>query len=219
MKDKKVAVLFDLDGVLVDTEGQYTRFWQRIGKRDFPSVPDFALRIKGNTLSSILSYWYPADEGRRREVQDELLAWEAEMDFPVIPGALSFLRSLRTDGIATAVVTSSNRAKMDCLYRSHPDFASNFDRIFTAEDALRSKPAPDCYISAATALGCDPSESYVFEDSISGLRAGRDAGATVIALTTTSDLATVAPLSDFQISDFTTFTVEQMLNLHTHLSK
>lgn len=50
----QTAALFDLDGVIVDTEGQYTEFWKRVGNQDFPNVPDFAFRIKGHTLTQIL---------------------------------------------------------------------------------------------------------------------------------------------------------------------
>ena len=63
----QTAALFDLDGVIVDTEGQYTEFWKRVGNQDFPNVPDFAFRIKGHTLTQILNAHYP-DKRRHRNV-------------------------------------------------------------------------------------------------------------------------------------------------------
>lgn len=209
----KTAALFDLDGVLVDTEGQYTLFWQQVGERDFPGIADFATRIKGRTLTQIFDSYYPDDKAARQRVTEALNLFESQMEFPFIPGAMDFVAALRREGFKVAVVTSSNRAKMAGMFKHHPDFESFFDRVFTAEDALRSKPAPDCYLSAARRFGFEAGDCYVFEDSLSGLRAGHDSGATVIGLATTYAEADIQPLCDCVIPDFNGFTVEQMCNL------
>ena len=83
------------------------------------------------------------------------------------------------------------------------DFPSLFDHIFTAEDALRSKPAPDCYLHAARFFGFDAKDCFVFEDSLNGLRAGHASGATVVALTTGLSADTVRPFSRHAMPDFT----------------
>ncbi len=209
----QTAALFDLDGVLVDTEGQYTRFWKAVGEEDFPEIPDFATRIKGHTLVQIYNQYYHEQSEKQASITSRLNRFELEMDFPLIPGALAFVEALRAAGYRTAVVTSSNQAKFACLLRHHPDFASYFDRIFTAEDALRSKPAPDCYIAAARSLGFEASECYVFEDSINGLRAGYDSGAIVVGLTTTNTENTIKPYCCHTMADFTNIKVEQLVNL------
>ena len=197
------AALFDLDGVLVDTEGQYTLFWAEVGKRDFPHIPDFATRIKGRTLVQIFKEYYDGQTDRQAQVSEELVRFEKTMEFPFIPGALDFVRSLRSHGFRTAVVTSSDQNKMACLLAAHPDFPSLFDHIFTAEDALRSKPAPDCYLHAARFFGFDAKDCFVFEDSLNGLRAGHASGATVVALTTGLSADTVRPFSRHAMPDFT----------------
>lgn len=209
----QTAALFDLDGVIVDTEGQYTEFWKGIGNQVFPNVPDFAFRIKGHTLTQILNAHYPDNEAAQKRVVEELNVFEQNMKFPYIAGAVDFVKALRQAGIPTAVVTSSNNAKMQCLYRCHPELPTLFDRVFTAENARRSKPAPDCYMDAAVALGCKPEACCVFEDSISGLQAGQGSGAAVVGLTTGNGADTIAPLCNCVINDFTEFTVEQMLHL------
>ncbi len=198
----QTAALFDLDGVVVDTEGQYTRFWTEVGKRDFPHIPDFAKRIKGHTLVQIYKEYYDGQLEQQRKVSEELVRFERQMDYPLIPGALEFVQALYRHGFKTAIVTSSNQDKMACLFAAHPHFASLFDHIFTAEDAQRSKPAPDCYIHAAQHFGFEAQDCLVFEDSPSGLRAGHDSGATVVALTTSLTPEAVRPLSHYAMPDF-----------------
>lgn len=209
----QTIALFDLDGVIVDTEGQYTLFWEKVGKRDFPETEDFAARIKGHTLKQIVGEYYPNDVEKRQQVIEELWQFEREMDFPYIKGAVTFVRALREAKIPVAVVTSSDNKKMQCLFKCNPELPELFDRIFTAEDARRSKPAPDCYIDAARALGGDAQNAVVFEDSISGLQAGRNSGALVVGLTTTNSAKVIEPLCDKVINDFTEITVVQMCNL------
>ncbi len=207
------AVLFDLDGVVVDTEGQYTRFWTEVGKRDFPHLSDFATRIKGNTLKQINTQYYADDLAKCQRLQEELVAFEQEMQYPYVPGVVEFLKQLREAGFKVAIVTSSNRAKMECLYRAHPELPSLFDAIFTAENAQRSKPAPDCYIQAAHSLGFEAKDCFVCEDSLSGLQAGRDSGATVIALATSHPKEIIASYASCVITDFQAFNVAQMCQL------
>lgn len=209
----QTAALFDLDGVVIDTEGQYSQFWKGVGEQDFPDNPDFAASIKGHTLTQILAEYYPNDTAAQQRVIGVLNDFEQNMDFPYIAGVVEFIQSLRMAGIPTAVVTSSNNDKMQCLYRLHPELPALFDHIFTAENARRSKPAPDCYIDAARHFGLDAKACYVFEDSISGLHAGLDSGATVVGLTTTNPIDVVRPLSHYVMDDFQGFSVEKMLGL------
>ncbi len=196
------AALFDLDGVIVDTEPSYTRFWRQTGRVFGIPYDNFAEIIKGQTLTHILTTYFPEPD-RARDVVKALADFEAAMDFPLVPGALDFVCRLRHKGIPTAVVTSSDQTKMKNLYRARPDFIAHFDVILTAEDARRSKPHPDCYLTAADRLGCDISQCVVFEDSINGLKAGRAAGAAVVGLSTSLPADVIRPLSDYVIDDFT----------------
>lgn len=209
---KRTAVLFDLDGVIINTEGQYTEFWTEIGKTFLPNDPNFASQIKGHTLTQIIGAYFQ-NEDVAQQVVDKLNAFELQMSYPYIKGATHFVGELRKAGIPTAVVTSSNKAKMECLYKQHPELPELFDHIFTAENARRSKPAPDCYIDAAKALGLEANDCFVFEDSISGLTAGRDSGATVVGVTTTNTAERIAPLCQCVINDLSEITVAQMCNL------
>ena len=190
----KTAVLFDLDGVIINTEEQYTEFWTVIGKTYLPENPDFPSQFKGHTLTQILSAYF-ADEAIARQVVEQLNDFETRMSYPYVEGAIDFVSELRKAGIPMAIVTSSNKAKMECLYQQHPEFSQLFDRIFTQ------------------ALGLTAKDCFVFEDSISGLTAGHDSGATVIGLTTTIPAARIASLCQCVINDFTEITVAQMCEL------
>ena len=202
------AVLFDLDGVIVDTEGQYSLFWKQIGEEYMPGMPDFALAIKGRTLTQIYDTYFP-DAADRAAITERLNAFERQMDFPYIAGAREFLEALQTQGVPTAIATSSNCDKMACLYARHPEIKNLVTAVLTAEDARRSKPAPDCYLAAAERLGADISKCIVFEDSPSGLAAGRASGAFVIGVCTSLAAAEIEPLCDAYIEDFKEF-IEQI---------
>ena len=218
MKSKKIipqvnisdfsAVLFDLDGVIVDTEGQYSLFWKQIGEEYMPGMPDFALAIKGRTLTQIYDTYFP-DAADRAAITERLNAFERQMDFPYIAGAREFLEALQAQGVPTAIVTSSNCDKMACLYARHPEIKNLVTAVLTAEDARRSKPAPDCYLAAAERLGADISNCIVFEDSPNGLAAGRASGAFVIGVSTSLAAAEIEPLCDMYIEDFKEF-IEQI---------
>lgn len=210
---KLLAALFDLDGVIVNTEPQYTLLWERIGKHDFPHIPTFAYDVKGSTLVQIFERYYSENpEGQKRVVR-ELNEYESLMDYPLVPGVLAFVDALREAGVSTAVVTSSNIAKMQSLYRAHPDLSSHFDRIFTSEDTKRSKPFPDCYIGAAEKLGCNPKDCVVFEDSFNGLRAGMASGAHVVGLTTSNPKESIRNLCHETIADFKDATPGDFFNV------
>ena len=196
----KTAALFDCDGVIVNTEPQYTAFWTTIGHEFLPSRANFAKEIKGNTLINIFNCYFPGDEA-------------LHMQFPYVEGVVAFIRALQQQGIPTACVTSSNEEKMASLYAALPDFQSLFTHIFTAEDTRRSKPAPDCYIAAADYFGLAPQACVVFEDSLSGLQAGRDSGAKVVGLSTENAPERIAPLCDVVIPDFNQFSYSSFSTL------
>lgn len=208
----KVAALFDLDGVIVDTESQYTQFWAEIGRRCALPEDDFAIKVKGQTLVYVLDTYFPTPE-QQAWVKAELEAFELHMSYPYVPGACEFVRALQANGIPTAVVTSSNKAKMQALYRHHPELHDDFTAILTAEDTPRSKPAPDCFLIAAERLGADIRRSVVFEDSFNGLRAANASGAHVVGLSTSNAAEAIAPLAEVVIPDFTHYAVSDFLTL------
>lgn len=204
------GVLFDLDGVLLDSEGKYSIFWEQMD-REYPTgVDNFASFIKGFHLNRILSYF--DNNEVRQQVLDKLIDFEGNMQFEFFPGALEFVQRLHDAGITMAIVTSSDRKKMQSLYSQHPEFPTLFDHIITGDMVTKAKPDPDCFVLGAKLLGIDIKDCIVFEDSRNGLIAARTSGARVIGLATTLSAEAVEELSDMTINAVSQLSVEQMLN-------
>lgn len=193
------AALFDLDGVLIDTEPVYTEIWSDI-ERHFPTgIDNFAKIIKGTTLPNILStYFRPEDHNAIIEM---LTVSEDNMAYPLFPDTVPFLEKLRQAGIPAAIVTSSNDIKMKRLFSMYPGFENYFKSVITDSRVKHSKPDPEGYLLGATDLGMAPADCVVFEDSFNGLKAGRAAGATVVALATTNSPDSLRPYCDLLAQD------------------
>jgi len=197
------AALFDLDGVVFDTEPQYTIFWGAQCREFHPEHPGLEHEIKGQTLVQIYDAWFSGElQEKQAVITERLNLYEQQMDYIYVPGFEDYVKKLRARGVKTAVVTSSNRIKMEAVYERHPEFKGLFDAILTSEDFERSKPDPDCYLKAANRLGVSVKDSVVFEDSFNGLKSGRTAGMYVVGLATTNPAEAISPYADKVIKDY-----------------
>ena len=209
-KEKQIAALFDFDGVVVDTEPQYTLFWDEKGKKYHPEIPNFGHHIKGQTLIQIYKQFFREPEGLQDEITRQLLDYELTMHFEYIDGVVDFMKELREKGVKLAIVTSSNDAKMANAYREHPELKTMVDYIVTADCVTHSKPHPECFLLGAEMLGVEKDNCIVFEDSFHGIEAGNRAGMKVIGLATTNSAEAIAAKCALVIPDFTDFTFEKM---------
>jgi HAD superfamily hydrolase (TIGR01509 family) len=210
------AALFDLDGVVFDTEPQYTVFWGGICREYHPEHPGLEHEIKGQTLTQIYDRWFAGPLlAEQASITDRLNDYERQMNYDYISGFEDLISMLHSHQVKTAVVTSSNIPKMESVYRHQPGFMSLFDAILTSEDFERSKPDPDCYLKAAQRLGAESDECIVFEDSFNGLRAGRAAGMAVVGMATTNGADAIQPFSDLQLKDYEGLTFERLEQLLT----
>ena len=208
------AALFDLDGVVFDTEPQYTVFWGSQCRLYHPEHPGLEHEIKGSTLTQIYDRWFSGPlAGEQAVITERLNDFEAQMHFEYIGGFEQLIADLHAHGVKTAVVTSSNQPKMESVYRAQPGFRQLFDAILTSEDFEHSKPHPDCYLKAAARFGAAPEECIVFEDSFNGLKSGRAAGMKVVGVATTNTAEAIVALSDIQITDYTSTDYQQLERL------
>ena len=197
------AALFDLDGVIFNTEPQYTVFWGKECRRYYPDKPGLEETFKGQTLVQIYDMLFSGElEGEREAVTRRLDEFEKNMDYDYVEGFKDFVKQLRAKGVKTAVVTSSNAKKMAVVYGKHPEFKGMFDAILTSEDFKHSKPHPECYLTAAERFGLQPSECVVFEDSFNGLKSGKAAQMYVVGLTTAHPAEELVGLCDETIANF-----------------
>ena len=206
----KVA-LFDLDGVVFDTEPQYTVFWGGIARQYHPEQPGLEHTIKGSTLEQIFGKFFADVPNEHASIVERLNAFEQQMRYEYVAGFERFVTTLRSHGVRTAIVTSSNRPKMEAVYAQHPELNGYFDAILTSEDFSESKPSPDCYIKGAEHFGVLPEECVVFEDSFNGLESGRESGAYVVGLSTTNPAEQIASLTNMVIADYEDERVEGKL--------
>ena len=210
---KTIAALFDFDGVVMDTESQYSIFWNEVGKKFHPEYEEFGKIIKGQTLRQIYDRYFAGMEKEQEGITEALNRFEAQMGYEYIPGVVDFMRDLHSNGVKIAIVTSSNEQKMANVYAVHPELKELVDRILTAEMFTRSKPAPDCFLLGAEVFGTVPGNCVVFEDSFHGLEAGNAAGMTVVGLSTTNPADAIQDKCKLVIPDFTSFTYEKMKDL------
>lgn len=194
------GALFDLDGVLIDSETLYTRFWEEIDRIYPTGIPEFAIKIKGTTLEMIFRHF--PDAAVQADILNRLNAFQRSMRFELYPYAEDFLSTLKAAGIPMALVTSSDEKKMDSLFAQIPRLRQYFDAIIHAGMITHSKPHPEPYLKGAHAIGVAPVDCCVFEDSLQGLSAGRASGAKVVALATTYPADMLADRADMVINNF-----------------
>ena len=207
----KHGALFDLDGVLIDSESTYTLFWSEIDRIYPTGIDNYAIAIKGTTLPEILKHY--DDQAVVDDILRRIDRFQATMEYPLYDGVTEFLDELSRRGIMAAIVTSSDDRKMQLLFKQHPTLRDYFEEVIDASMITRSKPDPEGYLKAAEAIGCDPHDCFVFEDSLQGIKAGNASGATVIALATTYPRQELIGKAATVIDGFKEFSVDDMLNL------
>jgi HAD superfamily hydrolase (TIGR01509 family) len=189
--NSEIAYLFDLDGVIIDTEPQYDRFWSKAGKDYNSGIENFEKVIKGTTLPNIFSrYFSHLQEDRLKELEAVCHAFDLQLEMITIPGAVEFLSASKKAGIKTGLVTSSDNEKLESVFRKLP-VRQYFDTVVSADRITEGKPNPMCYLLAARDLNVSPENCYVFEDSFSGIASGNAAGMKVVGLSTTNPADTI----------------------------
>ena len=185
------AVLFDLDGVLIDTTALHYRVWDEFARgRGFVPSKEKLLATNGRRADETIRLWLGSglsDEqvaaitAERESYFHRLLATEHA---PAVPGAVEFVRALRKARVPIAVVTSAIPENAR-LALSRIELRGVFRAIVTAADVKNGKPDPEPYLKAADRLGVAAADCLVIEDSVSGIRAAKAAGAKCLALATT----------------------------------
>ena len=196
----KRGAIFDMDGLLLDTERLYQESWvemaRTFGQTADPAFPAAVSGTSGEGMREVIRRYYPAVDPYAFQAGciarvDGILD---EQGPPVKPGAGELLEYLGARGVKLAVASSSGRERILSNLR-----AARLDRFFNAvvsgQQVERGKPEPDIFLFAAREIGCPPEDCYVFEDSVNGVRAGMAAGCVTVMV---PDLA--APPKDLAVS-------------------
>lgn len=186
------AVLFDMDGVLVDSEAVIAEAAVAMFARDhglavraadfLPFVGTGEARYLGG-VAGRYGLVLDLEEAKRSVyvIYFELIRGR----LAEIPGARAYLRACRDRGLKVAIATSADRAKMAANLLELGLVEADFDAIVTGLDVVRKKPFPDIYLEASRRVGVPPAECLVVEDAVEGVRAAKAAGCACLGLSTT----------------------------------
>ena len=178
------AVIFDMDGVLTDSERIGVDLTIEAGREMGFDIPrDAVMRTLGITWSASVGVYEELcpglDVGAMFDrVRERLVSMGEQGRMPLMPGVHRILDTLDRLGILKAVASSNGPAAIGA-YLNGAGIAGRFDRVICGNECARSKPAPDIFLLAAERLGVPPERCLAVEDSPSGVRAGRAAGMTV----------------------------------------
>lgn len=186
LKDKK-AILFDLDGTLVDSMWMWKKIdIEFLGRYGYDCPDDLQKSIEGMSFSETAAYFrerfqlpLTLEEIKTCWIQMSIDKYRHEV--PLKTGAMEFLKYCKEHDIRTGIATSNGREIVDAVIHSL-DIGKYLDVIITACEVNAGKPEPDIYLEVAKRLQTDPSECLVFEDIPAGITAGKRAGMTVIAV-------------------------------------
>jgi sugar-phosphatase len=169
-------VLFDCDGVLVDSDAAVVTAWSRWAGEHALPVADVLAVVHGRRSTDTVAAFLPEPDRAAALARIDRYELEAAQDVVALPGAADLLRSLPAG--AWAVVTSGTRdlARARLAATGLPLPAV----LVTADDVRRGKPDPEGYLAAAASLGAAPGEAIVVEDTAEGMRAGRAAGVAAV---------------------------------------
>lgn len=212
-----MGILFDMDGVIADTNPFHKVSIQQFCVRHGIEASDEFLREK--VYGRVNKEWIPNLFGELASTEIEKLAAEKEQLFrelyaphlQAVEGLIEFLQRLQKHQIKAAVATSAPLENADFILDGL-NIRSYFQAILHSADVERGKPDPEIYLKAADALDEYAEDCIVIEDSISGVQAGKAAGAKVIAITTTHDADEFGPVS-LVIENFKGLWVDDLLIL------
>jgi len=184
-----VAVLFDLDGVIVDSRPHHLTAWHRLaGEHRLEHAPDYFTQTFGLRNDAILGGLVPGitpgELARLADEKEALFRQAARGRVEALPGVRELLVALDSESIPRAIVTSTPRANLDLILDSL-ELAGRFQALVAEEDASKGKPDPEGFLVAAERLGIEAPRCVVIEDAPAGLRAAKSAGMRAIGVTTT----------------------------------
>lgn len=191
MQQQQHAVIWDLDGTLIDSAAYHWEAWQTvmaaenfvISYEDY--VADFGKR-NDEILRGRLRPDLPDDEVARLSLakEESYRALVRMQGLALLPGARHWLEQLRRDGYRQALATSAPRGNIDAVFVAL-DIAACFDAVISSEQVKAGKPAPDVFLAAATKLNIAPENCLVVEDAPAGIEAARRAGMRALGVRTT----------------------------------
>ncbi len=200
------AILWDMDGTIIDTKASHFSTWEAVLKKHGIRLdPDvFAANFGRNTRTILPVFlgFRPDPELMEQLIEEKAVLFreEAPLVSSLIPGVVDWLSTAKAQGISQAIASSGPLENIETMMSSF-GLTEYFDRFVSGAD-LPAKPEPDVFLAAARELQRKPDECLVIEDSLPGVKAAVNAGMKCLAVTTTNprEMLTIA---DMAIDDFT----------------
>jgi beta-phosphoglucomutase family hydrolase len=213
------AVLFDLDGTLLDNNEVHYKAWKKYLKDNGKEISDedFKENISGRTNQDAVEHIYDKkmsqEEAEKYYLKKEEIYREMyKPDIKAIPGLEKFLEDLDKHDVTMAIATSGIQVNIDFMFE-HVPIKQYFDKIINSNDIEKGKPDPEIFIKTAEELGIPPENCVVFEDSIAGVQSGKAAGMKVVALTTTHSEEELSE-ADLVIDDYRSIDFEKLTSIN-----
>jgi beta-phosphoglucomutase len=217
-KTNKIAVIFDMDGVICDTNPYHSIAWKEYLLRFGISATEqeFIENMYGKSNSHILRHFLKrevvGEEFAKMEFEKELLFRQIyESHVTPITGLLEFIDDLKKYGVQTGIATSAPVENMDLILSKLP-LRDKMGSLLASHNVKHHKPNPEVYLKSAENLGIHPANCIVFEDSYSGVSAGINAGMKVVGVLSTYKPEELPPC-DAYITDYQEVSFDFISNL------
>lgn len=191
---REIGFIFDWDGVVVDSSRQHERSWDDLAAAEGLELFEGHFKLgfgKKNEfiIPNILEWTEDADEiARLSDLKEEFYRKIVrESGLKPLPGVRAFLEELQAKNLPRVIGSSTPRKNIEAVLEI-TELIGFFDEIVAAADVDRGKPDPEVFLKAAAKIQVKPEDCVVFEDSVSGIEAGKAAGMKVVALATTNSL-------------------------------
>lgn len=211
---KEIGLIFDMDGVIVSNHEYHFLAWQKLAEKRGVEITEeyYRLHMNGRTIDDLVRRVFELDvtreEAREIGLEKELIYRELyEAHRAPTPGLLTFLRLAQDLEIPMIVGTSAPFQNVEFTLDGL-DLRKYFLGVVDDSMVTLGKPNPEVYLKCAEAIGRKPQNCIVFEDAVSGIKAGKDAGAKVVGLATSHKREEIS--ADLIIDDFQNFTMQDV---------
>jgi beta-phosphoglucomutase len=202
------AVIFDLDGTLLDNNAFHLQSWKQYLERIHREMSDeeYNEKINGRTNRDVVKYLYGDDLS-----DDEIWKYTMEKEaiyrelykphIAPVDGLTELLELLHTNNIPMAIATSGVKVNIDFMFDNVP-IRQYFNKVVDSSYITKGKPDPEIFIKTASFLNTEPQHCLVFEDAVVGVKAAKGAGMKVVAVLTTHDKEELSS-ADMIVKDYT----------------
>lgn len=216
MSNSIQAVIWDLDGVIIDSADEHRQAWQRLAREEGVSVTDadFWATFGKRNDDIIPVFWGTLPPERLQELANRKETYFRELirkTAAPLPGTMELMRGLHEAGFAQALASSAPIENIK-LISDVLGLEKYLSVLVSGETVARGKPAPDIFLKAAKELGIDPAHCVVIEDAVAGVQAAHAAGMRCIAVAGNRDLPGLRE-AELMVKSLTEVDVERVRNL------